>query len=434
MKLQTQLYLFPGSVIFLTLCILFSMYWLWKQSNTVFEHQNYITEINTRVHQLETNLYLYEKAPSLQYQKRWEAQHQALTRLLNNAPALPAEQQTLLNSIKGLNRGVPILFQRLLVLSQRPSEAQSPLKQHINEKLIAQLQTIIEDSQQLTAMVRLQMRDNSTKQMIVMGGLLLFGSALLTLLAINLSSRIRSHLDTLRGGVKELEAGNFQHQLDTSRSDEFGDFIEEFNSMKQTLEETTISRDALQKEIDQRTYALKHIASTDPLTQVFNRRKLQEQAELEIARSRRHDEPLSVLLFDADHFKSINDKFGHSVGDLVLIHLCRLSESVMRENDLIARYGGEEFVILLPHTDLHGANELAARIQSRLKDYPFRSEEEIIPLTVSIGIACLQPETSFADLIRDADKALYDAKESGRNCIKSFKPLNPDVDSRGCLH
>ena len=363
MKLQTQLYLFPGSVIFLTLCILISMFWLWKQSNSVFEHQNYITEINTRAHQLETNLYLYEKAPSIQYQKRWEEQHQALTRLLNNAPALPAEQQTLLNSIKGLNRGVPILFQRLLVLSQRPSEAQSPLKQHINEKLIAQLETIIEDSHQLTAMVRLQMRDNSTKQMIVMGSLLLFGSALLTLLAINLSSRIRSHLDTLRGGVKELEAGNFQHQLDTSRSDEFGDFIEEFNSMKQTLEETTISRDALQKEIDQRTYALKHIASTDPLTQVFNRRKLQEQAELEIARSRRHDEPLSVLLFDADHFKSINDKFGHSVGDLVLIHLCRLSESVMRENDLIARYGGEEFVILLPHTDLHGANELAARIQ-----------------------------------------------------------------------
>jgi len=200
------------------------------------------------------------------------------------------------------------------------------------------------------------------------------------------------------------------------------------------LEETTISRDALQKEIEQRTYALKHIASTDPLTQVFNRRKLQEQAELEIARARRHDEPLSVLLLDADHFKSINDEYGHSVGDLVLIHLCRLSESVMRENDLIARYGGEEFVILLPHTGLQGANELAARIQSHLKDYPFRSEEEIIPLTVSIGIACLETETSFADLIGDADKALYDAKESGRNCIKSFKPLNPDVDSRGSLH
>jgi len=434
MKLQTQLYLFPGIVLFLTLCILISMYWLWKQSNNVYAHEHYITEINTRVHQLETNLYLFEKQPSVQYQKRWEAQHQALTRVLNNAPVLPAEQQTLLNSIKGLNRGVPVLFRRLLTLSKREIEAESPLKQHIKEKLIVQLQTIIEDSHQLSVKVRLELREIGTKQIVVMGGLLLLGSVLLTILAINLSYRIRGYLTALRGGLKELEAGNFHHKLASSGTDEFGEFIKEFNNMKQTLEETTISRDTLQKEIDERTYALKHIASTDPLTQVFNRRKLQEQAELEIARSRRHDEPLSVLLFDADHFKSINDEYGHSIGDLVLIHLCRLSESVMRENDLIARYGGEEFVILLPHTDLHGANELAARIQSRLKDYPFRSEEEIIPLTVSIGIACLQLDTGFSDLIRDADTALYEAKKSGRNCIKLFKPLNPDRDSRSSLH
>ncbi len=423
MKLRTQLYLFPIGVVLITLCILVSLYWVWKQSDAVFKREVYLAEINVLVGHLESNLLLYEENPSRTNIERWEHRHQQLTMLLHDAPALPSEQQTLLNSIKGLNRGLNVLFERLQYLSRNTSaehssqEAQA-LRRHFKEKLITQLETIVEDSNQLVLMARQTLRDSQLEQIFVIGSLLLLGSVLLTALAMSLSLRIKHYLDILKDGVKELESGNFRKVLRSQGGDEFSEFINEFNHMQQTLEETTISRDALQKEVDQRTYALKHIASTDPLTQVANRRKLMEQAELEMARAQRHEEPLSVLLFDADHFKRINDNYGHAVGDQVLIHLCRLSEAVMRENDMIARYGGEEFVILLPHTDLTGASELAHRIQQRLLEQPFKYEGQQVLVTVSIGVARFFPDQSFTDLITDADKALYRAKQSGRNCVK----------------
>lgn len=418
MKLKTQLYMFPTGVVFITLCIFVSLYWVWKQSDAVFEREGYVAEINSLVSHLESNLLLYEENPSRDYIKRWEERHKQLTVVLHDSPSLPPEQQTLLNSIQGLNRGLNVLFERLQYLSRDPKSETHALRRHFREKLIAQLETIVEDSNQLVLLARQSLRESQLDQIYMIATMLLVGSVLLTALAASLSIRLRNYLDLLKGGVKEMEAGNFSTKLASVGADEFAEFIREFNHMQKTLEETTISRDALQKEIDQRTYALKHIASTDPLTQVSNRRKLMEQAELEMARSLRHQEPLTVLLFDADHFKKINDTYGHAVGDQVLIHLCRLSEAEMRENDLIARYGGEEFVILLPHTDITGASELAQRIQGRLKEQPFTNQGKEIPITISIGIAMLSLNQSFTDLLNEADAALYRAKQAGRNCVK----------------
>lgn len=418
MKLKTQLYMFPAGVVFITLCIFISLYWVWKQADAVFVREGYVAEINGLVSHLESNLLLYEENPSRAYIQRWEERHKQLTVVLHESPPLPPQQQTLLNSIQGLNRGLNVLFERLQYLSRTTKPESQALRRHFREKLITQLETIVEDSNQLVLLARQSLRASQLDQIYMIGGMLLVSSLLLTALAMSLSIRLRNYLDLLKGGVKEMEAGNFGKKLENHGVDEFSDFISEFNRMQKTLEETTISRDALQKEIDQRTYALKHIASTDPLTQVSNRRKLMEQAELEMARSLRHQEELTVLLFDVDHFKKINDTYGHAVGDQVLIHLCRLSEAEMRENDLIARYGGEEFVILLPHTSLSGASGLAQRIQLRVKEQPFTHQGKPIPITISVGIAKLGPNQSFADLLSEADAALYRAKQAGRDCVK----------------
>ncbi|GLQ33339.1 GGDEF domain-containing protein [Litoribrevibacter albus] len=422
MKLRTQLFIFPMGVVFITVCIFISLMWIWRQSDSVLEREEYVAEIHSLVGQLESNLLLYEENPTRAYIYRWEERHKQLTMVLHHSPTLPSDQQTLLNSIKGLNRGLNVLFERLQYLSRNSTPETDALRRHFKDKLVTQLETIVEDSKQLVVMARQSLRDSQLNQIIMIGSILLIGALLLSLLAMSLSVRIRNYLDLLKGGIKALEAGNFSNKLTSAGEDEFCEFINEFNQMQKTLEETTISRDALQKEIDQRTYALKHIASTDPLTQVSNRRKLMEQAELEMARASRHKSPLSLLLIDADHFKKINDSYGHAVGDQVLIHLCRLSEAVMRENDLIARYGGEEFVILLPHTDLSGAGELAGRIQQRLKDQPFKHEGQVIPITISVGVASYTYDQSFADLIAQADRALYQAKQSGRNCIRLSEP------------
>jgi diguanylate cyclase (GGDEF)-like protein len=433
MKLKTQLFLFPVLVVILTVMITVSLFFAWRETGSVLDNEVNAVEINTLVHQLEMHLHLYELDENSEHIKHWEDAQQRLSLLLLKAPMLPAEQQTLLNSIKGLNRGIAVLFDRLLSISGVNEESSEKIRAHLLRKISTQLEVIVEDSNHLAQLARETLWHNHSSQVLIVGGLLIVLTFVMTGLAFSLSFRIQKQFLSLKDGLKRLEQGDFSDSVKVQGTDEFSDFVHAFNSMQQRLEETTVTRDALQQVVEERTHALKHIASTDPLTQVSNRRKLTEQAELEIARSRRHGEPLSLLIIDADHFKHVNDRYGHTVGDQVLIYLCRLCESLMRENDLLARYGGEEFVILLPHTDLRGANELAVRIQERLKEHAFNNDRHIISLTVSIGIAILEPEQDFAGLISDADQALFKAKELGRDCIQ-IASYSDQASSSNRLH
>jgi two-component system cell cycle response regulator len=157
----------------------------------------------------------------------------------------------------------------------------------------------------------------------------------------------------------------------------------------------------------------------DGLTGVFNKRYFLEALGRELARAQRYNRPLSILMFDIDHFKRVNDSYGHLAGDYVLQSLARVISTRARREEIFARYGGEEFVILLPETQKDGAMELAEQLRKRVASHTFVFEAEEIPVTVSIGVAMVQDESiPENELIRRADEKLYLAKSEGRNCVR----------------
>jgi diguanylate cyclase (GGDEF)-like protein len=157
----------------------------------------------------------------------------------------------------------------------------------------------------------------------------------------------------------------------------------------------------------------------DPLTGVHNRRYLDDYLEREVERARRHGRPLSVLLADIDHFKVVNDKFGHLAGDFALQGMAVRLIALSRKDELLARYGGEEFALVLPETDLERALLCGERIRRAVVDQPFEFEGEQYPVTISVGVATLAPDqdVTAADLLREADDRLYQAKRAGRNRV-----------------
>jgi two-component system, cell cycle response regulator len=160
-------------------------------------------------------------------------------------------------------------------------------------------------------------------------------------------------------------------------------------------------------------------ALRDALTQAHNRRYFLEQMEKELAYAQRHETPLSLLMLDIDHFKRINDEWGHPTGDAVLIHLVKVALDVVRREDTFARYGGEEFVVLCRGVDAQGGARLAERLRERVEQLRVLQEGRRIGLTVSIGVAACPDvdATQPGSLIAAADDALYAAKRGGRNRI-----------------
>ncbi len=156
----------------------------------------------------------------------------------------------------------------------------------------------------------------------------------------------------------------------------------------------------------------------DGLTQIHNKRYLFEALERECIRARRHGRPLSLVMFDIDFFKRINDQYGHLAGDYALRELARIVQERIRREEIFARYGGEEFSIVLPETDIDGAQALAEDIRKRVQEHTFVFQGETIPLTISLGAARLmEADRSAQDLIQRADERLYEAKHTGRNRV-----------------
>jgi diguanylate cyclase (GGDEF)-like protein len=163
------------------------------------------------------------------------------------------------------------------------------------------------------------------------------------------------------------------------------------------------------------------LAQTDPMTNLYNRRYFMENADAEIARHQRYGRTLSVLALDIDHFKNVNDTYGHSVGDEAIIHTVRVCQENLRKNDIMGRTGGEEFTILLPETGIGEATLVAEKLRRSIaesKIIPTSKEVGTIRLTVSIGVANLNDDDeSFFDLHKRADACLYTAKNQGRDRV-----------------
>lgn len=162
-------------------------------------------------------------------------------------------------------------------------------------------------------------------------------------------------------------------------------------------------------------FLLQELAGTDPLTGLYNRRKMIEEAKREKTRCDRSSKPFTFILLDIDLFKKINDSYGHEAGDYVLVKLSEIIKKTLREQDLCCRWGGEEFLILLPETDRSGGFLSAEKIRKAVLKYSFEYKKEKLKISITSGVAQYRKEKTIDSCINDADIALYKGKNSGRN-------------------
>jgi len=160
------------------------------------------------------------------------------------------------------------------------------------------------------------------------------------------------------------------------------------------------------------------LMTVDGLTQVFNRRYFNEALEREVNRSQRYERALSLIVFDIDHFKRVNDTHGHLAGDNLLRQIATAVKPKLRREDIFARTGGEEFGILLPEITLDGARVTAEKVRRIVEQTPLKVDQQLVPVTISLGCAQLGAGDQTADdLYKRADERLYEAKQGGRNRV-----------------
>ncbi|MCX7765368.1 MAG: diguanylate cyclase [Candidatus Sumerlaeia bacterium] len=217
---------------------------------------------------------------------------------------------------------------------------------------------------------------------------------------------VLSRLASLSREVTNIDLQkNHTARLSDYGKDELGELAFNINTMLESLEKAHTS--------------IHEMARTDALTGLLNRWEFFRRGEEELNRARRYSRVLSLAMLDLDHFKQINDKFGHLAGDEVLKAFAQLIKQNVRNTDIVARYGGEEFVIIMPETMLHSAALVCERLRQNTENYKFTlsTAGTQINCTVSIGLAGLKENESLDDLVRRTDEALYSAKNKGRNRV-----------------
>lgn len=414
MRLRASLYLFVIITIALVLITGLCLYWSWRNVEAALVQESYAHQVEKRATSLEASLHKLASHGDEQITADWLNQQWELSKILRAAPKLEPSRQLLLNSIVAHNASIRVMFERY---SQLDVEAEkNTIRIHLSEMLSVKMEAMIEDSLQLASAARRDIKQTLPRQFLIIAAILLLGIVGMASYAHHLASWIRKTLFKMEHAFAEVANGKLNTVALPRSDDEFGDCANKFRLMNTQLQKTTISRDHLQKIVDDKTAVLEQLANTDTLTSVSSRRALFNRGQMEYSRARRHQHSLALLMIDVDHFKQINDKYGHQLGDFVLVYLCRTLESEVRDIDDVGRYGGEEFVLTLPHATMEGARDLGFRIQQRLLNEPFEQRGVKINLTVSQGLAVMtQAHQSFDDVLYDADRALLLAKQAGRD-------------------
>ncbi len=200
----------------------------------------------------------------------------------------------------------------------------------------------------------------------------------------------------------------------------------DYDQINKQLVQAKIHLEKMTKELEEKNRILKNLANIDGLTGIYNHRYFQNGLDQEISRAIRHEYFISLLLIDIDHFKKFNDTYGHQIGDFILVEFARTLQENIREYDTLARYGGEEFAIILPETSNKDALIVGEKLRKTIETTIFKNTTEEYHVTASFGQAWCQPSTisdfDKNSFINQADQALYEAKDKGRNCIISYTP------------
>lgn len=251
----------------------------------------------------------------------------------------------------------------------------------------------------------------------------LIGAAILLSLALLLLTvRRRVAVPLLRATAAAVRLGNGDYTLDTlahrgaGRADEIGDMLRALS----TLRANSMERQRLEQERGHLIEELRLSADTDYLTGILNRRAFTAAGNQRLRGAGGRNEALAVILFDIDHFKSVNDSYGHDAGDQVLIRIAGVVRAILRDGEIVARYGGEEFVVMPSHCGMDSARALAERLRAAIAGEPLTlADGHILRVTASFGVAVAHgPHAALDDLFHAADLALYRAKRGGRNRVE----------------
>jgi diguanylate cyclase (GGDEF)-like protein len=191
---------------------------------------------------------------------------------------------------------------------------------------------------------------------------------------------------------------------------------EKLNEANELLAEKVAQRT---KELEESHEELKQLSMTDPLTGLFNRRSCEEKFQNEINRFKRTQESFSIILSDIDHFKKINDNYGHNIGDQVLVETARIIKNYSRKTDMVFRWGGEEFLFILTGTEINGGVIVGEKIRSSIEKNEFLYNGNNVPVTMSFGVSIYEEGQTMEECIAQADENLYKAKKAGRNRVVS---------------
>jgi diguanylate cyclase len=221
----------------------------------------------------------------------------------------------------------------------------------------------------------------------------------------SLKGALGQRLDVIRGHMRQYRESEERRISEAERQ------IERLNDRLRSVQHES-------EELRRRLKEERDLAMVDPLTGIANRFAYNERLELEVARWKRYHSPLTLAVWDIDHFKDVNDRYGHQAGDKALALIAQLIRKHVRETDFVARYGGEEFVVLLPETGLGAGAAAAEHIRREVNDCGFHYEGEPVPITISCGISEFRKDDTARDVFGRADAALYRAKAQGRNrCV-----------------
>jgi len=422
-KLSQKVLLFTACCCFLFVLLVSSIFWSSKKIEQAFIREDYAQQVDNYTNALKHLIISDNIYPQLSNNVAWLKLQNKLTQLLSSAPQLTPHQQTIQNSIDAQNRNLKRLLQHLK--GNHSLSENKVAKRHFNARIIAQLESIRSDSNQLFSIIQKDIQQTFQQEAVLLTSMLIISVITLLLGAFKLNFIFNTSLKEVINAIKHNHSGHFQKIHLSHQSQEFGEIVSEFNNMNQKLSETMVSLDVMKKVVAERTKDLELLSKTDPLTQVANRRALFERGKLEFSRVSRTNDSLTLILLDCDLFKNINDQYGHLFGDELLKHICRLCINEIRDVDFLGRYGGEEFIIILPNCDTPAATEIAKRIQHSLAEHSILIEGKKVVATLSMGISTLSNKhKTFEQLIQDADNAMYQAKQNGRNRIEVARSVN----------
>lgn len=245
----------------------------------------------------------------------------------------------------------------------------------------------------------------------------------LLLMAMGLFAYLLGHtivkpLKRLSGEAGRVAGGNLEVNVPVHGNSEVSYLTQVFNHMVANLRRSQDEISQAHEALIEKNRELHRLSITDSLTGIFNRKHVMDLFDMEFIRTQRYGTPFSVLIADLDHFKVVNDTYGHLAGDSVLRRIAQAMVESVRACDHVGRYGGEEFVVVLPNTDIDGAMDMADRIRQTIRLVTFNNDGEEFSMTLSIGVAvCRDDDKSVEAILKRADDALYRAKANGRNQV-----------------